>query len=104
MTTHQLFAKPFQQNMSLNHNPTLWPLTVLLPFPGVVPDRVPFIGDAHESFPRHEIDRRLTGHCEGKGPFFGTGGLRENAGPLELCEVCLRIWSSLCRSAEGIRD
>jgi len=24
--------------------------------------------------------------------------------PLELCKACFRMWSSLCRGAEGIRD
>ena len=59
--------------------------------------------DVYEFFPGHEIDRSLTGPCEGKRPFVGTGGLRENAPPFQFCEVCSRMWSSRCRCAEGIR-
>ena len=55
-------------------------------------------------FPGDEIDRWLAGPREGQRPSVGTGGIRENAGPLEFCEACFRMWSSLCRRAEGIRD
>jgi hypothetical protein len=58
----------------------------------------------HEPLPGHEIDRWLIGPREGQRPSVGTGGIRENAGPLELCKACFRMWSSLCRRAEGIRD
>ena len=63
-----------------------------------------FIGERRESFPGDEIDRWLAGPREGQRPSVGTGGIRENAGPLELCKACFRMWSSLCRRAEGIRD
>jgi hypothetical protein len=64
----------------------------------------PFFGERHESVPGDEIDRWLAGPREGQRPSVGTGGIRENAGPLELCKACFRMWSGLCRRAEGIRD
>jgi hypothetical protein len=62
------------------------------------------LAGCHESFPDHEIDRRLIGSRESQRPSVGAGGIRENAGHLSLRDLLMHVVWPLCRCAEHIRN